>query len=111
AKWKEQFVFLNTSEIQIKAEIKQRLQGTFILEFTWEPTTKTFAEVIQIAGAIPIPPYIKRATEDIDLERYQTIYAQKEGSVAAPTAGLHYTDGVFEKLKAKQIIPTYVTLH
>jgi len=111
AKWKEQFVFLNTSELQIKAEIKERLQGTFMLEFTWEPATKTFAEVLQIAGAIPIPPYLKRATEDIDLERYQTIYAHKEGSVAAPTAGLHFTDGVFEKLKAKQIISTYVTLH
>lgn len=111
AKWKEQFVFLNTDELQIKAEIKERLNGTFILEFTWQPATKTFAEVLQIAGAIPIPPYLKRATEDIDLERYQTIYAQKEGSVAAPTAGLHFTDKVFEKLKTKQIVPTYVTLH
>ncbi|MBA4241976.1 MAG: S-adenosylmethionine tRNA ribosyltransferase [Sphingobacteriaceae bacterium] len=111
AKWKEQFVFLNTDELQIKAEIKERLNGTFILEFTWQPATKTFAEVLQIAGAIPIPPYLKRATEDIDLERYQTIYAQKEGSVAAPTAGLHFTDKVFEKLKARQITPTYITLH
>lgn len=111
AKWKEQFVFLNTDELQIKAEIKERLNGTFILEFTWQPATKTFAEVLQIAGAIPIPPYLKRATEDIDLERYQTIYAQKEGSVAAPTAGLHFTDKVFEKLKVKQITPTYITLH
>lgn len=111
AKWKEQFVFLNSPELQIKAEIKERLQGTFILEFTWEPATKTFAEVLQIAGAIPIPPYLKRATEEIDLERYQTIYAQKEGSVAAPTAGLHFTDKVFDKLKTKHITPTYVTLH
>lgn len=111
AKWKEQFVFLNTDELQIKAEIKERLQGTFVLEFTWEPSTKTFAEVLQIAGAIPIPPYLKRATEDIDLIRYQTIYAQKEGSVAAPTAGLHFTDKVFEKLKSKHITPTYITLH
>ncbi len=111
AKWKEQFVFLNSEELQMKAEIKERLNGTFILEFTWEPADKTFAEVLQIAGAIPIPPYLKRATEDLDLERYQTIYAQKEGSVAAPTAGLHFTDRVFEKLKAKQIAPTYITLH
>ena len=111
AKWKEQFVFLNSPELQIKAEIKERLQGTFILEFTWEPATKTFAEVLQIAGAIPIPPYLKRATEDVDLERYQTIYAHKEGSVAAPTAGLHFTDKVFEKLKNKNIKPIYVTLH
>ncbi len=111
AKWKEQFVFLNTSDLQIKAEIKERLNGTFILEFTWEPVSKSFAEVLQIAGAIPIPPYLKRNTEDIDLERYQTIYAQKEGSVAAPTAGLHFTDRVFEKLKSKNITPTYITLH
>lgn len=111
AKWKETYVFLNSADLQIKAEIKERLQGTFILEFTWEPADKTFAEVLQIAGAIPIPPYLKRATEEIDLERYQTIYAQKEGSVAAPTAGLHFTDRVFEKLKARHITTDYVTLH
>jgi S-adenosylmethionine:tRNA ribosyltransferase-isomerase len=52
AKWKEQFVFLNSEELQMKAEIKERLNGTFILEFTWEPADKTFAEVLQIAGAI-----------------------------------------------------------
>ncbi|MFN8116590.1 MAG: S-adenosylmethionine:tRNA ribosyltransferase-isomerase [Bacteroidia bacterium] len=111
AKWKEQFVYLNTSDLQIKAEIKERLNGTFVLEFTWEPNSKSFAEVLQIAGAIPIPPYLKRDTEEIDLERYQTIYAQKEGSVAAPTAGLHFTDKVFEKLKNKNIVPSYITLH
>jgi S-adenosylmethionine:tRNA ribosyltransferase-isomerase len=111
AKWKEQFVFLNSDELQIKAEIKERLSGTFILEFTWEPADKTFAEVLQIAGAIPIPPYLKRATEDIDLDRYQTIYAQKEGSVAAPTAGLHFTDKVIENVNKRNITPSYVTLH
>jgi S-adenosylmethionine:tRNA ribosyltransferase-isomerase len=111
AKWKEQFVTINTPHINIKAEIIERLNGAFILEFTWEPSDKTFAEVLQIAGAIPIPPYLKRATEELDLERYQTIYAQKEGSVAAPTAGLHFTDSVFGKLKAKQISVNYITLH
>ncbi|MBI3518794.1 MAG: S-adenosylmethionine:tRNA ribosyltransferase-isomerase [Bacteroidetes bacterium] len=111
AKWKQQFVFLHHPVIQIKAEIKERLQGTFILTFTWEPSDKTFAEVLQIAGAIPIPPYLKRATEELDLERYQTIYANKEGSVAAPTAGLHFTDAVFETLRTRNIVPTYVTLH
>ena len=111
SKWKEQLVYLNTSDLQIKAEIKERLNGTFVLEFTWEPASKSFAEILQIAGAIPIPPYLKRDTEDIDLERYQTIYAQKEGSVAAPTAGLHFTERVFEKLKNKNIVPSYITLH
>ncbi len=111
AKWKQSQVFLSHPDVQMKAEIKERLQGTFILEFTWEPVEKTFAEVLQLAGAIPIPPYLKRATEALDLERYQTIYANKAGSVAAPTAGLHFTDNVFGKLKAKQIEPSYVTLH
>lgn len=110
-KWKEQFVYLETANLKIKAEIIERQQGTFILQFTWEPAQKSFAEVLQIAGAIPIPPYLKRATEAIDLERYQTIYADKEGSVAAPTAGLHFTDQVFEQLKEKNITPTYITLH
>jgi S-adenosylmethionine:tRNA ribosyltransferase-isomerase len=111
AKWKQQYVFLNQPDLQIKAEIKERLHGTFILEFTWEPKNKTFAEVLQIAGAIPIPPYLKRDTEDLDLVRYQTIYADKEGSVAAPTAGLHFTEKIFKKLENKNIIPTYITLH
>jgi len=91
-----------------KIEIQQ---GTYIIEFAWQPIDKTFAEVLQIAGAIPIPPYLKRETEDIDLERYQTIYAHKDGSVAAPTAGLHFTDNIFNKLKEKQIESTFVTLH
>jgi len=111
SKWKEQFVFLETDTLKIQVEIIERLQGTFILDFTWQPSEKSFAEVLQIAGAIPIPPYLKRSTESIDLERYQTIYANKEGSVAAPTAGLHFTERVFEKLKEKQIISTYITLH
>jgi S-adenosylmethionine:tRNA ribosyltransferase-isomerase len=111
AKWKEQFVTLKAKELNVRAEIKERLQGTFIIEFTWEPSHYTFAEVLQMAGALPIPPYLKRATEDLDLERYQTVYAQKEGSVAAPTAGLHFTNYVFEKLKAKNIAVNYLTLH
>jgi S-adenosylmethionine:tRNA ribosyltransferase-isomerase len=111
AKWKEQFVYLHVSNLILKAEIKEREQGTFILDFTWQPSELSFAEVLQIAGAIPIPPYLKRETESIDLERYQTIYADKEGSVAAPTAGLHFTDNVFLKLKTKGIEPTYLTLH
>jgi S-adenosylmethionine:tRNA ribosyltransferase-isomerase len=111
AKWKDQFVYLQTSNLNLRAEIKEREQGTFILDFTWQPSELSFAEVLQIAGAIPIPPYLKRETESIDLERYQTIYADKEGSVAAPTAGLHFTDNVFLNLKTKGIEPTYLTLH
>jgi S-adenosylmethionine:tRNA ribosyltransferase-isomerase len=60
---------------------------------------------------IPLPPYLKRESEESDKERYQTIYAKAEGSVAAPTAGLHFTEHVFQSLQAKQIQPLYVTLH
>jgi S-adenosylmethionine:tRNA ribosyltransferase-isomerase len=66
---------------------------------------------LQVAGNIPLPPYIKRTVEQSDSERYQTIYANTEGSVAAPTAGLHFTDSVFEQLNRKQIHREYVTLH
>lgn len=111
SKWKEQYVYLETEGLKVYAQIIKRQQGTFILEFTWEPAQKSFSEVLQIAGAIPIPPYLKRAAEAIDLERYQTIYADKEGSVAAPTAGLHFTDKVFENLQIKNITPSYITLH
>ncbi len=111
SKWKEQFVYFNSNHIKIKAEKLEILQGSFIVEFTWEPDHYTFAEVLHFAGAIPIPPYLNRMTESIDLERYQTIYAKKEGSVAAPTAGLHFTDNIIAQLKNKNITPTYITLH
>ena len=63
------------------------------------------------AGAIPLPPYIKRDIEESDKERYQTIYAEQDGSVAAPTAGLHFTDTIFQQLQQKHIETEFVTLH
>ena len=71
----------------------------------------SFAELLHHAGAIPLPPYIKRKAEASDAERYQTIYAHIDGSVAAPTAGLHFTDTIFKKLKEKNIQTDFVTLH
>ena len=66
---------------------------------------------MHLAGDIPLPPYLNRATEEADKERYQTIYAKHDGSVAAPTAGLHFTESVFSKLSEKNILKAYVTLH
>jgi S-adenosylmethionine:tRNA ribosyltransferase-isomerase len=63
------------------------------------------------AGAIPLPPYIKRTVEESDSERYQTVYAHFEGSVAAPTAGLHFTENIFQQLKEKNIQADFLTLH
>ena len=71
----------------------------------------SFAELLHLAGAIPLPPYIKREVEASDHERYQTVYAHHDGSVAAPTAGLHFTDSIFEKLEQKNIQKDFVTLH
>lgn len=111
AKWKETYVTLKTSDLEIKAKVIEKINDAFSVELTWEPSDKTFSEVLQIAGAIPIPPYLKRDTEEIDLQRYQTVYAKKDGSVAAPTAGLHFTDNIFNKLRQKNIFTTEVTLH
>ena len=82
-----------------------------MIEFRWEPAELSFAEVLHLAGDIPLPPYLNRATEEADKERYQTIYAKHDGSVAAPTAGLHFTESVFSKLSEKNILKAYVTLH
>ena len=89
----------------------EKLSDAYVIEFSWLPASLSFAEVIETAGDIPLPPYIKRATNTADKSRYQTIYAKHDGSVAAPTAGLHFTDTIFEKLAAKQIEKEYITLH
>ncbi|MBC3786611.1 S-adenosylmethionine:tRNA ribosyltransferase-isomerase [Spirosoma utsteinense] len=81
------------------------------VQLTWTPADLTFAEVIRYAGEIPLPPYLKRATTETDRETYQTVYSKQEGAVAAPTAGLHFTPAVFDKLKEKAINSDYLTLH
>lgn len=93
------------------AEIREHLPDCFLIHMYWTDSGLSFGELLHLAGIIPLPPYLKRETEESDKERYQTIYAKEEGSVAAPTAGLHFTDHIFNALKAKQIQPIYVTLH
>lgn len=83
----------------------------FEVQFDWEPTELCFAEVLHLAGNMPLPPYIKRKADLADEERYQTVYAREEGSVAAPTAGLHFTPEVLEQIAAKGISEHFVTLH
>jgi S-adenosylmethionine:tRNA ribosyltransferase-isomerase len=77
----------------------------------WTPTELTFAEILDAAGRIPLPPYMKREEENDDAERYQTIYAQHNGSVAAPTAGLHFTPRVLDALRQNGTELGEVTLH
>lgn len=81
------------------------------IEFSWEPKQLSFGEIINYFGEIPLPPYIERESDSNDMERYQTVFADPLGSVAAPTAGLHFTSGVFDKLKTKFIDHEFLTLH
>ena len=81
------------------------------VELSWQPADKMAVDVIHEIGKIPIPPYMNRDAEEIDRESYQTVYAKNDGAVAAPTAGLHFTQKVFTSLKQKDIQRDFVTLH
>lgn len=98
-------------EVKLTATFLEKRSGSFIIRLNWTPSTLPFAELLHLAGAIPLPPYLKRKAEASDTERYQTVYAKEEGSVAAPTAGLHFTEQVFTTLQAKNIRREFVTLH
>lgn len=115
AKWKaetlEKEIYIGEEKVLLKAEKKERLSDAFIIQFCWTPATYSFAEIIEAAGNVPLPPYIKRDTDWEDESRYQTIFARAEGSVAAPTAGLHFSGSIFKKLTEKSIQKTFVTLH
>ena len=115
SKWKEgaltKTISVNNDEVTLTATLKQKLTDAYVAEFTWQPINFSFAEIIEAAGKMPLPPYIKRNTEPSDKERYQTIYAAHKGSVAAPTAGLHFTDEIFSSFKKKNITTDFVTLH
>ncbi len=102
---------INDEPVTLTAALKEKLTDAYVTEFTWQPGYFSFAEVIEHAGEIPLPPYIKRSAELNDKQRYQTIYAEQKGSVAAPTAGLHFTQNIFSSLKNKNIQTDFVTLH
>jgi S-adenosylmethionine:tRNA ribosyltransferase-isomerase len=94
----------------LKADLVERNGETGVVEFYWQDGNP-FSKVLEICGTVPIPPYLNRETEAIDTERYQTLYARVRGSVAAPTAGLHFTDEVLEAISAKGIDRENVCLH
>lgn len=85
--------------------------GTRRVRFQWDNPAISFAEIVEIAGNIPIPPYLNRDSEESDLQDYQTVYSRVEGSVAAPTAGLHFTPGLFRRLEHRGVEIRKVTLH
>ena len=104
---------LNDTEIEdmgLKADLVERCGETSIVEFTWK-NGAPFSKVLEICGSVPIPPYLNRDTENIDLERYQTLYARFRGSVAAPTAGLHFTEDVLNEIRSRNVVTDAVCLH
>ena len=111
-KWKEKELHLSIPDhnITITATIHEKQSDCFVIHLRWD-SDKTFAEILYIAGAVPLPPYIKRKADKNDSETYQTIYSKIEGSVAAPTAGLHFTPQIFEDFKRKNVSWDFVTLH
>ncbi|HNJ93348.1 MAG TPA: S-adenosylmethionine:tRNA ribosyltransferase-isomerase, partial [Ferruginibacter sp.] len=94
---------LNSKHATLEARLVEKLTDAYVVEFSWTPPTLSFAEILDASGDIPLPPYIKRKNDESDATRYQTIYARDEGSVAAPTAGLHFTQEIFDKLNEKGI--------
>ena len=113
-KWKqgklEKVLLNNVEPVILTAQIIEKLNEAFIIEFNWQPEVD-FATALNIFGNTPIPPYLHRSSDETDKERYQTIYAKEDGSVAAPTAGLHFTNDVMQSLQNKNIAHAYVTLH
>ena len=98
------------AKMALKADLVERDGETSVVEFSWADGAP-FSKVLEVCGSIPIPPYLNRDTEDIDLERYQTLYARYRGSVAAPTAGLHFTEEVLSSIKERNVTVETVCLH
>lgn len=95
--------------VTLSAHLVDRENG--VVEFTWEPQSLSFAEVIAKIGTVPLPPYLNRAAQASDRQSYQTVYSKQEGAVAAPTAGLHFTQAILENLQQSGHALQYLTLH
>lgn len=113
-KWKgEELVMVSNSKVGLVRLSAENAGGKVgnLITLKWSPENLTFAQLIDLFGKTPIPPYLNRESNAGDKARYQTVYAHFDGSVAAPTAGLHFTDKLIEKLKGKNIRFSSVTLH
>lgn len=114
-KWKgerlKKTVWIDETEIELCAEQVDPETNKSLIRFSWNNPDFEFSRIIEHAGSLPIPPYLNRETEQSDLERYQTVYSKIKGSVAAPTAGLHFTEKVFSHLKNEGHELAELTLH
>ena len=107
-KWKDGELINKMENLNLRASYYNREQN--LIQFDW-PGGETFAEIINKAGETPLPPYLKRKPVRDDSSRYQTVYSKNNGAVAAPTAGLHFTETILNQFKAKNIEQEYMTLH
>jgi S-adenosylmethionine:tRNA ribosyltransferase-isomerase len=114
-KWKSgdltKTIKIGNIQFDLTATKKLNIGNAFEIQFSWKNPNIIFSEILEAFGNIPIPPYLNRNSEDIDNSRYQTIYSKNKGSVAAPTAGLHFTEEVFESLRKNNVQHDSVTLH
>ena len=97
--------------ISLHAEKAGRVRDAFLIRFHWDPEDISFGDILEAAGHTPIPPYLKRPAEAGDRQNYQTVYSLIDGSVAAPTAGLHFTEALLEQVDSKGINRLNLTLH
>ncbi|MDO9154197.1 MAG: S-adenosylmethionine:tRNA ribosyltransferase-isomerase [Paludibacter sp.] len=114
-KWKtgilSRTLIIDNNTFTFNAELLESEENTHTIRFTWDNADIHFAEILEKAGELPIPPYLHRKTEESDLTTYQTVYSKIKGSVAAPTAGLHFTSEVFKSLELRNIETAELTLH
>lgn len=114
-KWKEKRlskqIGIDNQEVILSAELVEKLEDCYVVQFSWTPSGFSVAAIMNAAGVTPLPPYIKRAANQEDEETYQTVYSEHEGSVAAPTAGLHFTQRIMDSLHNKGIDTLFTTLH
>jgi S-adenosylmethionine:tRNA ribosyltransferase-isomerase len=112
SKWKRQQLLIKEfGEVRLEARFVEKRKDDFVIVFSWTPVELSFASVLHLLGSIPLPPYLKRPADMSDTIRYQTVYARESGSVAAPTAGLHFSEHLINSLAAQGIEPLYLTLH
>jgi S-adenosylmethionine:tRNA ribosyltransferase-isomerase len=112
AKWKEGNITCTTADgLLLQAEKLDMGSGYYTIRFSWNDPQLSFAALLEKVGELPLPPYLNRKAEESDIQRYQTVYAEVEGSVAAPTAGLHFTQELLLDLTNKGIQKKFVTLH
>ena len=110
-KWKAGVLEMPVAGTVLRAERLLTTGNTHSIRFTWDDATLSFAEILDAVGELPIPPYLNRATEESDKRTYQTVYSRIKGSVAAPTAGLHFTENVLQDLKKRGVGMSELTLH